>query len=146
MKVHDLHKYGTHSEMVRILTQPHHRSTGFKVAHNTDAMYSRESGCVHVWFHVTEIAVLYPDGSVKLDSGGWRTPATKVRLNAFIPQRFTVYQDKGNWWVMCSENVTLSDGTVGKRYGKIPFYDGMTFFEDGTVAHKEFGRVDPLTV
>jgi hypothetical protein len=41
------------------------------------------------------------DGEVTmtLDSGGWRTTTTKQRMNAFLPNRYGIYADKGNWYI-----------------------------------------------
>jgi mannose-6-phosphate isomerase-like protein (cupin superfamily) len=149
MKVTDLHKYGTHAEMKRILTQPHRRTNSLQVAHNTTAYYSPESDCIHVLFHDTMIAVFYPDGSVLVSTGGHRTKTTKVRLNAFIPQQFTIYQDKDIWYVSQGRNyLTTGDreGALqeGREFVVFPYRDRMTFFQDGTVAHSETGRFDPF--
>ena len=145
MKVTDLHKYGSHAEMKRILTQPHHRSPGFKIAFETWADWNPVSDCIHVVYHDTEIATLYPDGSVKVNSGGWRTKTTKYRLNAYIPQQFTLYADKGVWYVMSGRNYhNVETGVTGREFVSLPYKDGMTFFQDGTVAHNETGRFDPF--
>jgi hypothetical protein len=53
-----------------------------------------------VTYHDTDIAILRPDGTVTLNSGGWLTATTKKRMNqAFDNWGFTirVEQTKGEW-------------------------------------------------
>jgi hypothetical protein len=45
---------------------------------------------------------------VTLNTGGWRTDTTKMRMNQFSAQfcgnAFRVYQDKGDWFVLVRGN------------------------------------------
>ena len=57
----------------------------------------------------TDIMTLYPNGYIKLNTGGWFTNLTKNRLNDYSPANIS--QKKGKWY--------LADGSL--------FYDGMSF-------------------
>jgi hypothetical protein len=55
---------------------------GGKLSHNT---YVREDGdAIVVKFHATDIIRISPDGTVTLDTGGWRSVTTKQRMNAVL--------------------------------------------------------------
>src|SRR4030095_13736112 len=47
--------------------------------------------------HDTNIVLFYPDGRIKLNTGGWQTPVTKDRMNRFSP--FLITQRKGAWYI-----------------------------------------------
>lgn len=72
---------------------------------------------VHLRLHSTRIITWEADGTIKLNSGGWRTVTTKKRMNDYTP--FTVYQKDHEWYVC--------------RWGvhDIPFEDGMVLKADG---------------
>jgi hypothetical protein len=73
---------------------------------------------VSVRYHATEVVrVDRGTGLVVLNSGGWRTPTTKTRMNQASRQfdlGYLVSQIQGEW------RVQLPDGV------SIPFEDGMT--------------------
>lgn len=73
-----------------------------------------------VILHDTIIIQLRIDGTLILDSGGWRTATTKTRMNQFANEhcggRFHVYQKKGEWYVRFPYLEWRED---------IPFEDGM---------------------
>ena len=48
-------------------------------------------------YHDTNVVTWYKDGSIQLDSGGYRTLTTKTRMNQGSP--FVVYQKNGLWYV-----------------------------------------------
>jgi len=82
-------------------------------------------------FHETDIVTIYPDGSFKLDSNGWRTRVTQARLNDFMPQG-TVFNFKGRWFLMCGgpdDPYVFEDGMVVemKRHGMV---SGVSYPED----------------
>ena len=61
------------------------------------------------------IVVVFDRESIKLDSGGWHTATTKLRMNQVSNQYdlgYLVFQIKGEWF-------------VEYRGEDIPFYDGM---------------------
>jgi hypothetical protein len=70
-----------------------------------------------VWYHKTAV-VTFTANTIELNSGGWRTNTTKLRMNQTAAQfnlPFSVYQKKGEWFV------TFKGETV-------PFHDGMCLF------------------
>ena len=68
--------------------------------------------CITLW--CTEVVTYRPDGSCVLNSGGWRTPTTKDRINRYGP--VGVWQDRGVWYLPGS--VVFEDGiTIGPRGG-----------------------------
>jgi hypothetical protein len=50
-----------------------------------------------VKLHSTVIVSIYPDGSYRLYAGGWQTPTTKDRINAYAPVR--IYQRQHVWYM-----------------------------------------------
>src|SRR5665213_3455922 len=76
-----------------------------KVANHT--YLKRRGEDIALQLHQTDVVTMHPDGSITLDSGGWRTLTTKARINDhynYISQR------KGIWY--------LHDGSL--------YYDGVT--------------------
>jgi hypothetical protein len=55
-----------------------------------------ENGSSSIRFHNTDIITFNPDNTIVLNSGGYRTPTTKDRINKFSPVR--LYQNKGFWY------------------------------------------------
>ena len=70
-----------------------------KVDNNTMRIVYKD-GRVAIRLHDTNVVITYPDGSIVLNSGGWRTSTTKDRINKFSPYR--VHQSKGIWYVLGS--------------------------------------------
>lgn len=97
-----------------------------KLAHNTKIhMAVNYYGLVEsiaVELHHTDIVTYYPDGRIKLDSGGYRSRTTAQRMNQLLPPWLGVVQRKGEWYV---ENLRTRD--------KVPFEDGM-------IVSAEFGE------
>lgn len=87
---------------------------------NANTMILVGGGWAAVQLHATDVLVFDVDGSVVLNSGGWRTLTTKARMNEFLPVGFRVYQKRGAWY--------LTDGAC--VYG---FEDGMRIWADGSV-------------
>lgn len=70
-------------------------------------------------YHNTDVVRVSKDGTVTLNSGGYRTATTKLAMNQVSNQYgygFQVYQDKGAWFVRFT-------GAALTRL----FSDGMTF-------------------
>lgn len=71
-----------------------------KVGNNTYAEIEYDNS-VSIRLHGTTVVRFYPNGLVKLNSGGWQTSTTKDRINKYSPVK--VYQKKFVWY--------LEDGT-----------------------------------
>ncbi len=77
-------------------------------------------GSIAVKLHQTDVVTFYPCGSVKLDSGGWRTVTTKARINEYA-EEVRVYQKKHQWYV-----ATKLIGLPGYDWDNpIEYYDGI---------------------
>jgi len=104
----------THTQATKMVLGKRNRSQR-KIGNNTYA-YIQTDGSVAIELHGTNVVVIYPDDSVMLNSGGWRTSTTKDRINKYSPVR--VYQKNYEWF--------LQDGT--------PFEDRMIVTPDWVVA------------
>ena len=67
-------------------------------------------------YHNTAVVTKFLDGTIKLNSGGWKSATTKLAMNQASNEwnmKFAVSQRKGEWFV---------------RYNEIdyPFVDGIT--------------------
>jgi hypothetical protein len=98
----------THAEAVTMVRGKTNR-TSRKIGNNTRG-YIEYDGSVSIELHSTKVVVLYPNGLVKLQTGGWQTVTTKDRINQYSPVR--VYQRNYEWFVKLN----------GKEY---PFIENM---------------------
>lgn len=79
----------------------------------------RDNGEIAVRYHETDVLTYCPDGTIVLNSGGWMTVTTKARINEYLPSGWTLYQDKGVWY--------LQKGYWGRGDSQsYPFADGMS--------------------
>lgn len=84
-------------------------------------LIKRKDGSIAVRLWDTDVVVYKPNGDIVLNSGGWRTPTTKDRLNGYSP--ITIAQTNKVWYV-CRK---------GKWEEKnVPFRDGMIVHPDGS--------------
>jgi len=87
--------------------------------------YYRPNGDYAVLYHHTEVIVAKKGGRrFILDSGGWRTPTTKDRINTVLNKYrtgFSVYQQNSLWYVYSS------------KHGQV------CLFQDGMVLDKQRG-------
>ncbi len=61
------------------------------------------NGAHHYVYHQTAVVIAYPDRSIRLDSGGWRTATTRTAMNQASAQDelgFRVFQRRGDWFVV----------------------------------------------
>lgn len=73
-----------------------------KVSGVATAIFTDSNGNLCVQYHNTTVWRKRPDGQVTLDTGGWRTATTKVRMNQAFSQfgpPYKVFQKNGNWFV-----------------------------------------------
>jgi len=69
---------------------------GRKIANNTYA--ERRGDAIAIRLHSTDILTFNANGSVAVNTGGWKTVTTKARLNDYLPNGFRIYQTKGIWY------------------------------------------------
>lgn len=91
-----------------------------KLDRNTYAQ-RREDGGVDIRLYDTIIASYAQDGTITLNSGGWRTATTKSRIDNYIPNCFRLMQENSIWYVQKSH-----PGIPWREWRKYPFSDGMT--------------------
>ncbi|KKK93888.1 hypothetical protein LCGC14_2688360, partial [marine sediment metagenome] len=92
---------------------------GRNIANNT--RLERRSGSIALRYHATDVVTYHLDGSLTLDSGGWRTTTTKERINWALPRGLHLRRDKGVWFVGSSwfdNGIPFADGMrIGPRGG-----------------------------
>lgn len=54
---------------------------------------------ITVKYHGNPVVNLFPDGTITYNSCGWKTLTTKERINWFLPDGFTLYQEKSVWYI-----------------------------------------------
>ena len=84
--------------------------TARKVANNTWLHRIQHEDAIALRLHYTDILIYYPDGSFKVDTGGWHTHTTKSRLNEYLPKD-SVYQ-KQFVWRWSSDDREFVDGEL----------------------------------
>lgn len=90
-----------------------------RVANNTLEYWTNDGQ--HIYQHQdTRIVTINADGSIRLNSDGWRTVTTKERINRYLPEPWTLFQDKSIWY--------LGQGWNDPR---IIFYDGIILTPNG---------------
>jgi hypothetical protein len=73
--------------------------------------------------HETDVAVIHPDDSITLNSGGWLTVTTKDRMNRALGSRSVrIASDRGAWFIYRGWQVKVC------RY-----FDGITISESGEI-------------
>lgn len=91
-----------------------------KLANNT--YVHRVGDDIAVKYHATDITTYHRDGTITLDTGGWRTATTKGRMHELIGRGLFLSSTDGVW-------------TLSRRVGEWPapvetvseYYDGMRF-------------------
>jgi hypothetical protein len=97
--------------------------SGAEIIGNNTLRIRYADGRTAIRLHHTDIMTTAPEGSITLNSGGWKTVTTKDRLNSYSPYR--VYSENGIWYVN----------------GKV-FYDGITFDARGNLIGEEIELKD----
>ena len=99
-----------------------------KVANNTYLVRRGED--IAVMLHATDVFTIRREGQITLNSGGWKTPTTKDRINNYLPGNMNIYQEKGQWYI--------TNGWTGRDSGDIYlFEDGMVISPKGTIFGKK---------
>lgn len=85
----------THAEAVAMVHGKTNRKSR-KIGNNTYAEIEYDDS-VSIILHGTTVVRFYPNGLVKLNSGGWQTSTTKDRINKYSPVK--VYQKNFQWFL-----------------------------------------------
>lgn len=78
--------------------------------------YEPSKCAISIRLHSTDVVTYYPDGSIRLDSGGYRTVTTKDRINRFSPIR--VWSKNWEWYAQDTRYVWEQEQE---------YLDGMVF-------------------
>lgn len=84
---------------------------------------------ITVKYHGNSIVNFYPDSTSSFSSCGWKTATTKERINWFLPDGFSLYQEKSVWYI---EDYLWSNTQGRVVNGKWIFADGIAI-KNGTV-------------
>ena len=120
-------------EAQKVMATAKDRGAGKPLGNNTRLVGMGSHYAIRL--HNTSILAIFPDGSYRLDSGGWRTAAMKARLNQHLPAEFYVFPEGGKWYLQKLE-------PFGER-GKLRIYefeDGMTIGPRGGVSTKQVSK------
>lgn len=109
-----------------------------------------DNGGVAIKYHNTDVITYGPDGSITVNTGGYRTVTTKTRINEYLPRGYpNLYQSAGVWYWYDGSDIYV--GTREKAT-RIPFNDGDTFGPRGALKSanskekkEEAARVKTLT-
>lgn len=107
-----------------------------KIANNT-WLNKHEDGSFAIRFHQTDIVIFYPDGSLKLNTGGYPTRTTRERMQDWCPvdiggnlgydwgtkySRYASYEPGSIHWHLTHK----APGTPYRGGPPVPFEDGIT--------------------
>lgn len=92
-----------------------------KVANNT-YLERRDNNKIALRLHNTDILIFEPSGVIEYQTGGWKTPTTKQRLNEFGPLR--IWSDRGVWYCGTTYHEWLKMDGSGVVY---VYQDGMRY-------------------
>jgi hypothetical protein len=91
------------------------KENGKPIGNNTRLIALDEN--IAIRLHETNIVIFAPDGTITLNSGGWRTPTTKERINDALRDQglLSVGANKGLWYIGGSlfyDHMQVKDGVV----------------------------------
>ena len=89
-------------------------STRRKLGNNT-YLERRDAESIAVRLHATDVVTFHANGDTVLNSGGWRTPTTKERINTYAP--VSISQERGIWYV--NRETVFADGMMIHKDGSI---------------------------
>ncbi len=110
-----------------LLSQARDAEKGKPIANNTRILpRTNASGNsdMAIRLHATDVLTFHTDGTITLDSGGWRTVTTKDRINRFLPGTLNVWSDRGTWKLYVGH---------GEDRTAVEFFDGMRITPEGEV-------------
>ena len=86
-----------YQEVKELFEKAKDKEKGKPVANNTRIVKTEKGFGLKL--HDTIIVEYFPDGSFKLNSGGWQTVTTKSRINEFTPSWIKLNQENKIWYV-----------------------------------------------
>ncbi len=103
----------THSEAGVIFKRCRDKGVGYRLAKHT--RLQKRGNAFAVRYHKTDVVMIRPDGTYRINSGGWRTPTTKARMNKVLP--CVISQVNGIWYAGV-DNTYYTDGMLIGPDGK----------------------------
>ena len=100
-----------------------------KLGNNT-YLVRNDDGSVAVKLHDTNVVTMKEDGTIILDSGGWRTNTTKERMNHYMPSGYDISQRKSIWYLI---HRTYNAKNGWKTVAEMTFKDGCGINPNGTI-------------
>lgn len=94
----------------------------------------KDGNSVFIRHFATDIVEYVSNGIIILDNGGYYTSTTKERLNAFIPQGFSIWQTKGVW-SLSNRNLQISRN----------WKNGITILPDGRIENYAEENIEDKT-
>lgn len=95
----------THKEATQKFGRCRNKTKGYLLSKNTRLQQRGRAFAIR--YHDTDVVMIRPDGTYRLNSGGWNTAMTKKRINQFSPCNLS--QTNGMW---CMGNIPYSDGML----------------------------------
>lgn len=97
-----------------------------KLGNNTYLI--RDGEQLHVKLHATHILTFYPNGDIRLNTGGWNTVTTRARMNEYLPLP----------WRVGTDSKTFGYELVLYRAGMpVALADQFTLLESGIIPKEE---------
>lgn len=91
------------------------------IARNT-FRFTAPDGAVVTRLHQTDVVRELSPGRYQLNSGGWRTPTTKDRINGTL-RGYVLFADKGTWYVRRGSHPYAD--WAARHVDSIPYFDDM---------------------
>jgi hypothetical protein len=104
------------------------------IARNTVAFYL--AGSIYIKLHRTNILTFDKQGRPTLRMGPWNTVTTRERMNRFLPERWQVFNRKGEAYVGFWHG---PQGTA-TRFTEHYYVEGMRLNLNGTVTYPGRGK------
>lgn len=115
----------TYDEAKSLFGQCRDKGRGHKLAHGTRIHMRGKSFAIRL--HDTDIVIIRPDGTYRINSGGFRTTTTKRRMNSVLP---------------CAVNLQSGVWCIGDSF----LQDGMLIDQGGAVVGKSIPAKDVVKI
>lgn len=102
----------THKEAKSLFDKCRDKSRGYKLSHKTHIHMRGKSFAIRLYN--TDVVIIRPDDTYRINTGGFRTISTKRRMNSVLP--CAVNLKNGIW---CIEDSFLQDGMLIDQHGKV---------------------------
>ena len=102
----------TYEEAKSLFEHCRNQDRGHKLAHKT-YIHMKGRSCA-IRLHKTDIVIIRPDGTYRINTGGFRTTTTKRRMNSVLP--CSIGLQHGVW---CIGNSFLQDGMLVDQSGAV---------------------------